>query len=223
MNDVKTIYEKLQNVRVELSKAGLKKSGKNKFSNFEYFELPDFLPKSDELCLLHRLTPIFNYVDDMATLTLYDWDSDKTLTWSTNGADATTLNKQGEPVNLEIQSLGSKHTYLKRYLYMHLMNVVEADSIDKNTGNPDNVPNKPTKKQVEPPIDDKPKIERITEDQIYLMRTLYGHRIEGMLKHYKLKSLSDMDTVSAEKLIEIERNKNSEEKAKEQQTSLKDL
>ena len=42
------LYQKLQKVRVELQNSKLKKSGKNTFSKYEYFELGDFLPKVKE-------------------------------------------------------------------------------------------------------------------------------------------------------------------------------
>ena len=44
------LYSKLQKVRVELQSSNLKKSGKNTYSKYEYFELGDFLPKVNELC-----------------------------------------------------------------------------------------------------------------------------------------------------------------------------
>ena len=51
-----SVYRKLQAVRYELSKLNLKKSGKNKFAGFEYFELGDFMPtahKLMDLSLIH--------------------------------------------------------------------------------------------------------------------------------------------------------------------------
>ena len=36
------IYEKLQKCRVDLQQMNIKKSGKNKFSGYMYFELGDF-------------------------------------------------------------------------------------------------------------------------------------------------------------------------------------
>ena len=38
------IYEKLNKAKLALQAAGLKKSGKNDFAKYEYFELSDFLP-----------------------------------------------------------------------------------------------------------------------------------------------------------------------------------
>ena len=44
------IYQKIQKARVELQNSKLKKSGKNDFSKYEYFELGDFLPNINKIC-----------------------------------------------------------------------------------------------------------------------------------------------------------------------------
>ena len=38
------IYEKLQKARVDLQSKGIKKSGKNTFAKYDYYELADFMP-----------------------------------------------------------------------------------------------------------------------------------------------------------------------------------
>ena len=38
------VYQKLQKVRVDVQKLNIKKSGKNAYANFSYFELKDFIP-----------------------------------------------------------------------------------------------------------------------------------------------------------------------------------
>jgi hypothetical protein len=48
-----SVYKKLQEARVMLHHTQLNKSGKNKFANFNYFELGDFIP---------QVTDIFNKV-----------------------------------------------------------------------------------------------------------------------------------------------------------------
>ena len=45
----KNIYQKLMNVRTNFHKLELKKSGHNKFANFKYFELGDFLVPATKL------------------------------------------------------------------------------------------------------------------------------------------------------------------------------
>lgn len=214
------IYEKLQKARVALSKEKLKKSGKNKFAGYEYFELSDFMPKSDELLLENRLTPVFNFVDNLATLVLYDWDSEHTIEFKTNGADATTYNRDGKPSNLEIQTLGSQHTYLKRYLYMHLMDVAENDGLEVQTKNPEHQPKEQTKKQ--------PSKEMITKAQTTQILELFGERVEGLLDFCKVEKLQDLTNAVAQQLIDKElatQNKNKKEQASSEpkQQSISDL
>ena len=55
------IYQKLQKSRVELQAKNLKKSGKNSYSNYEYFELGDFLPGVNEVCNNNGLATIFHF------------------------------------------------------------------------------------------------------------------------------------------------------------------
>ena len=43
------VFEKLQKARVDLQKKELKKSGKNTYSNYDYFQLADFLPELNEI------------------------------------------------------------------------------------------------------------------------------------------------------------------------------
>jgi hypothetical protein len=39
-----------------------------------------------------------------------------------------------------VQELGATHTYIKRYLYNNLYNIVESDSLDKQSGNVEKQP-----------------------------------------------------------------------------------
>ena len=43
------IYEKMQKAKVDLQKEDLKKTGENKFSNYKYYELGDFMPAINKI------------------------------------------------------------------------------------------------------------------------------------------------------------------------------
>ena len=43
--DKTELYKKIQEIRVALQEMDLTKSGYNKFSDYKYFELSDFLPR----------------------------------------------------------------------------------------------------------------------------------------------------------------------------------
>lgn len=122
------IYEKLQNCRVELQKMNLKKTGENKFAGFKYYELADFLPTVNELFLKHKLSSNFSIIDDKAELVIVDLENDSRIVFTSPIADANI--KGCTPV----QSLGGVHTYLKRYLYMNALEIVESDMLDSKVG-----------------------------------------------------------------------------------------
>lgn len=128
------IYHKLQLVKAELSYQSLKKSGKNKFANFDYFELKDFLPDATRLMAKYHLLDIFNLTLEQATLTIVDADNiwnnkdGSFVTFATPTADNTVKGCTA------IQNLGSIHTYLRRYLYLNALNLVEDDSADALSG-----------------------------------------------------------------------------------------
>lgn len=123
------IYEKLQTARVELQKTALKKSGLNKFAGFRYFELGDFLPAVNVLFDKHKMLAAFNIINDLATLTIINTEKpDEMIAFSSPFADA---NIKG---TTPVQSLGGAHTYLKRYLYLNALEIVDNDVLDASVG-----------------------------------------------------------------------------------------
>lgn len=140
------LFEKLATARVELQSMGLKKSGHNKFAGYKYYELADFLPEVNNLCSKHKMCPITTFTEFGAEMTIYDAESSDRISFTTSIADATTKGQ------LPIQSLGSVHTYIRRYLYMLAFEIVESDYVDATT-NPAEVESapKPVAVKVAPP------------------------------------------------------------------------
>jgi hypothetical protein len=124
------IYEKLQKARVTLQQSKLKKSGKNAYAGFEYFELADFLPKVNEIFLEQGLCSDFSIKDCQAVLTIINSEkTDETMAFTMPTAE---LQLKGCTA---IQSLGGVNTYCKRYLYLNALEIVEADMLDAKIGN----------------------------------------------------------------------------------------
>lgn len=67
-----SIYKKLAEARVKLQNAGLKKSGKNKFANYDYFELYDFLPRVNEINAELGICAVVSFDKENATMILTD-------------------------------------------------------------------------------------------------------------------------------------------------------
>ena len=106
------IYEKLQKARVELQESGLKKSGYNKFANFDYFELKDFLPKINEIFLKLKLFSKFDLLENEGVLTIINAEKpDEKEKFVTNG----------------LQQIGST---LKRYCYYNALEIIINDEVD---------------------------------------------------------------------------------------------
>ena len=125
------IYEKLQKVRVELQNANLKKSGHNKFAGFHYFELSDFLPAVNVLMEKYKLCSTFNIGVEEAILTIINAEAPEEREKFV--CPMGELNLKGAH---QIQNLGGQITYLRRYLYMNAMEIIEADHLDSTLNKP---------------------------------------------------------------------------------------
>lgn len=123
------VYEKLQACRVKLQRMNIKKSGANKFSGYDYFELGDFLPHINELFSEFKLTSKVTFDKDMATLTIINIEKpDEIIEFTSPMATAKLKGCH------EIQNLGAVQTYQRRYLYMTALEIVDHDVIDATTG-----------------------------------------------------------------------------------------
>ena len=141
------IHKKIQKVKKELSERELKKSGRNDFSGFSYYELGDFLPSIIELCNKYGLFTKINFekhysiknisTNEINTNTEYQLDGDVAVLTIINtdkpdekeiySCDVKELNLKGAN---SIQNYGGVQTYLRRYLYMNAFDIVEADMFD---------------------------------------------------------------------------------------------
>lgn len=119
------IYQKIQKARVDLQNKDLKKTGYNKYSNYKYFELGDFLPYVNEICQEIGLYCEFQFNEKEATLTLYDSENEeKKRVWSTPVEIATLKGCSA------IQNIGGTQKFARRYLYMMAFEIAETDVID---------------------------------------------------------------------------------------------
>jgi hypothetical protein len=118
------VYAKLQEARVKLQSMGLKKTGYNKFADFRYFELGDFLPSVNIIFAEIGLCSVFSINSDYASLMIIDTDTEGEICFRSSLADAAT--GKAPP----IQALGSQHTYLRRYLFLNALEITENDFVD---------------------------------------------------------------------------------------------
>lgn len=131
------VYAKLQEARVKLQESNLKKSGENKFAGFKYFELGDFLPEINKIFNELKLFSFINFTKEEAKLTVINTEkTDETIEFVCPMKE---LNLKGAN---EIQNLGGVQTYLRRYLYMNCLEIVENDEFDATIGKNDKLSEK---------------------------------------------------------------------------------
>jgi len=120
-----SVYKKLQKARVILLSSDLKKSGKNKFAGFEYFELGDFLPTIAKIFDEVGLCGVVRFHATTATLAIVNVDDrEDSVIFETPLVYADMSKSQA------IQNLGATHTYVRRYLWLMAMEIVEHDAVD---------------------------------------------------------------------------------------------
>lgn len=121
------LYEKLQEARVRLAEMGLKKSGKNAYGGYSYYELADFLPAVQKIARDLRFSILVNITEDGARATLTLVDSEKVSDHIVFSCPLSTAQlKACHPV----QNLGAALTYTRRYLYTMAFEIVEADMVN---------------------------------------------------------------------------------------------
>lgn len=108
----------------------VKKSGRNTFSKYDYFELDDIVPPKTEIFNELMLCDLISFSDTEATLTLVNIEKpEETLTFTSPMRD---LELKGANA---VQLLGGVETYQRRYLYMMVLDIVEADQFDQVSNN----------------------------------------------------------------------------------------
>jgi len=144
-----SVYKKLQHARRQLLAADIKKSGKNKFAGFEYFELADFLPSISCIFDDVGLCGVVRFHADTATLTIVDSEEPHaSIEFTTPLVYAEMAKGQA------IQNLGSTHTYMRRYLWLMAMEIVVHDAIESEQQEEKPKPIKP-KPAAPPPLSGK--------------------------------------------------------------------
>jgi hypothetical protein len=117
-------YAKLMSARIELQNQTLKKSGHNKFAGYNYFELGDFLPVVQTIFHKNKMAGVVSFGAELATLTIVDLEDNSQVLITSPMSSAALKGCH------EVQNLGAVQTYIRRYLWVTALEVVEHDSID---------------------------------------------------------------------------------------------
>ena len=140
------IYQKLSAARNDFLKAGVTKSGVNLHAEFKYFELEDIVPTATEIFNNYNCLFLTTFIDGKAIGKLINLENtDETITVE---FEARSISEPAKFRMNEVQALGAEITYMRRYLYFLILNIIEADTIDSGENTPPSAPPATKKKPV---------------------------------------------------------------------------
>ena len=192
-----SLNESIIKIRVKLQSSNLKKSGKNDFARFEYFELADFLPKLNELMEEEGINDIFTIDENVAKLTLikgeerqeytlpfYRFETPLNFKKDKNGNFMKDSNGNYLEVKSmqDIQYLGALNTYYKRYLYLNAFGITDGEVIDR-MNNEDLGRNQDVKKLTK----------LVNEAQLEKLKKLSEDAIKFILKDANVEKLEELE------------------------------
>jgi hypothetical protein len=180
-----SVYKKLQQARLKLQQAPLRKSGKNKFAGYEYFELADFLPTIQTIFAEVGLCGTVTFGNETATLTIVDVDNVDTPNKTNFIAFSSPMSTAELKGCHAIQNLGAVQTYLRRYLWVAAMEIVEHDALDAVTGS--------DSKKAEPTVESPRIVGKGGEWQIDAPADPIGQDVKGWLELIKSSTYFFLD------------------------------
>lgn len=151
---LKGVYAKLQAARIALMEKGLKKTGKNSFAGFDFFQLVDFLPEAQKIFTKLGLTTNYTLaprviankeivegekltrepiIRDIARLVIRDIETNDIEVFEIEAAPVQIGNNTKQNI---YQAAGGRSTYYKRYLYRDALEIEESDESDMVLGAP---------------------------------------------------------------------------------------
>jgi len=139
------VYQKLNEARERFHQSKLNKSGQNKFAGYKYFELSDFVVPALQIFKEVGLTSIISFGKETADMRIVNNEKPDEVILIESPMSTAALKGCHE-----VQNLGAVQTYLRRYLWVAALEIVEHDALDATTGKKGDGPVvRPTKVEVD--------------------------------------------------------------------------
>jgi hypothetical protein len=126
------IYEKLSQAREKFHQLKLTKTGHNKYADYKYFELGDFLIPALKVFREVGLIAVVSFDKDTARMEITDIGAPMTNSGA-NRQFITITSPMGSAALKgchEVQNIGAVETYQRRYLWVAALEIVEHDAVD---------------------------------------------------------------------------------------------
>jgi hypothetical protein len=121
------VYQKLNTARNQFHNTEIKKSGHNKFAGYKYFELGDFIVPALSIFDEVGLTSVISFGKESADMRIINTDKPEEMIVIESPMSEANL-KGCHPV----QNLGAVQTYIRRYLWVAALEIVEHDALDSS-------------------------------------------------------------------------------------------
>ena len=180
------VYTNLNAARMAFHQLSLKKTGRNTFAKYSYFELSDFLPSALQIFADHNICAVISFTDNSCTMRVIDTIDGSQCFFESPIADAQTKGA------IPIQALGSVHTYMRRYMWVLALEIVEHDGIEATAGSQTAAP--------------APKGETISLEQAAELVGLIeasGRSMESVCDYYKITVIDDLPLAKYEHALSV--------------------
>lgn len=118
------VLKKLNEARAKFHASKIKKTGHNKFAGYHYFELADFIVPALGIFQEVGLCAVVSFDATHARMTITDIEDGSECVITSPMSSAALKGCH------EVQNLGAVQTYLRRYLWVAALEIVEHDAID---------------------------------------------------------------------------------------------
>lgn len=126
------LYRKLQNARVDFKNKHVEARGRNNFNNFDYITLKDIVNEAIPILLENDLSIHHKFYLSPPRVELVDLETGYSEDFGSNAV----MELDGKNHNQRLQALGSTESYLRRYIYLQILDIVEGDP-DIDFGKPE--------------------------------------------------------------------------------------
>lgn len=126
------VYSKLLEARKRFLEAGIKKTGVNRYAEYKYFTLDEIIPVKQEIFRALGLADVISFGTEVATLTIFNVDNpEESIDFMSQ------LDRDESMIKNPIQKVGAIQTYVRRYLYLLALDIIESDGIEATANKPD--------------------------------------------------------------------------------------
>jgi hypothetical protein len=181
---VSSVLIKLNQARKLFHERGLKKTGRNEFAGYDYFELADFLVPALEIFESLQLSGVVSFGVELATMTITDLEdgSQFVITSPMSTAKLKACH--------EVQNLGAVQTYLRRYLWVAALEIVEHDALNLTQGKGEKrTPRHNPVPDAEVTAEQQAHVAAIVNDIVACFEE--GNEIEGIAIYYRPDTFAD--------------------------------